>query len=143
MTNQESKIQQNTVARRSRLCEHVLQRLAEKHVWQSSVLSTNKSVTSVCFVSLQRWQYSGLPRHPTPLLLFNKAVFAIGTMVLFENYMFIHNKSGVGHLAMTNKNAKIHEVWFMFLSSSIFTHAVLHCIYYFPKTVLALKNKRN
>jgi len=44
-----------------RLCEPVFpERLAqEARVWQSRVLSTNKRVTSVCIVSLQKWQCSG------------------------------------------------------------------------------------
>jgi len=37
-----------------------------------------------------------IARCPTPLSLFNRAVFAIGTMILFENYMFVNHKSGVG-----------------------------------------------
>jgi hypothetical protein len=40
----------------------------------------------------------------TPLSLFNKAPFAIDTLVLFENYIFIHYKSGVG-LAKTKKHS--------------------------------------
>jgi len=38
---QKSNTQRDTAARRSRLCEHVLQRLAEKHVWQSSIFEQN------------------------------------------------------------------------------------------------------
>jgi len=33
---------------------------------------------------------------PTPLSLFKKALFAIATIALFENHIFIHYKSGVG-----------------------------------------------
>ena len=60
---------------------------------------------AVCIVSLQRRQYSGLPRRPPPLLWCVEIQFSNSTIATIANAPLLNSESGVGHLAMTNKKA--------------------------------------